>query len=162
MTTLHFALFRAPNFKVDQCSILAEMLREQGKVKRPSENKTDRCHLLCIATIDDHPVAIGAVKQKTRADFSAEKADLPELASEFEWELGYLYTRRAYEGRGICSTIVRVLLDAYGDGPIMASTEISANPGMVKILERHGFRLFGKPWKSNMHDNFLGLFLRLR
>ncbi len=30
---------------------------------------------------------------------------------------------------------------------------------MVKILEKNGFRLFGKPWKRNIHDHFLGLFL---
>lgn len=42
----------------------------------------------------------------------------------------------------------------------MASTEIAANPGMVKILEKHGFRQFGKPWKSSLHKNYLGLFLK--
>jgi len=42
----------------------------------------------------------------------------------------------------------------------MASTEITANPAMVRILEKQGFRLFGKPWKSDIHGNYLGLFLR--
>jgi hypothetical protein len=36
------------------------------------------------------------------------------------------------------------------------------NPGMVRILERNGFRAFGKPWKSGIHGNMLGLFLRKR
>ena len=44
----------------------------------------------------------------------------------------------------------------------MASTEITNNPGMVKILERNGFRLFGKPWKSKIHSHYLGLFLRFK
>lgn len=44
----------------------------------------------------------------------------------------------------------------------MASTEVSANPRMVKILEKSGFRFFGRPWKSSIHDNYLGLFLKLK
>jgi len=44
----------------------------------------------------------------------------------------------------------------------MASTEISANPRMVGILEKNGFRHYGKPWKSSLHDNFLGLFLKYK
>ncbi len=44
----------------------------------------------------------------------------------------------------------------------MASTEISVNPGMVKILESNGFKLFGKPWKSSIHEHFLGLFLKFK
>ncbi|HGY2645760.1 TPA: hypothetical protein ACNVDP_003410 [Klebsiella aerogenes] len=30
----------------------------------------------------------------------------------------------------------------------MASTEITENPRMVHILERNGFKLYGKPWKT--------------
>lgn len=41
------------------------------------------------------------------------------------------------------------------------SAAITANPAMVRMLEKMGFRLFGKPWKSGIHDNYLGLFLKL-
>ena len=85
---------------------------------------------------------------------------MPELIGEFEWELGYLYTDKDYGGRGIASAITKSLINSYGDGNLMASTEITANPGMVKILESNGFRKFGKSWKSNIHANFIGLFLK--
>ena len=103
-------------------------------------------------------VAIGGIKQKTASDFT--KAGMPDLSSEFEWELGYLYTDSDYTGRGIASNVVRLLVETYGKGNLMASTEIAANPAMVRILETRGFRLFGKPWKSGIHGNHLGLFLR--
>jgi len=117
---------------------------------------------LCVARIDGEPVAIGAIKTKTASDFSEGKSGLGEhLAAAFDWELGYLYTERKFEGQGIATNIVRCLLRAYGRGNLMASTEISVNPTMVKILEKQGFRMFGKPWQSRRHDGYLGLFLRL-
>lgn len=38
----------------------------------------------------------------------------------------------------------------------MATTEIKANPAMVKILLRNGFELFGTPFISGIHNNILG------
>ena len=136
------------------------MLRRQKKVKGDLTTKADRCKLLCVAKVDSTVVAIGGIKVKTETDFDGEKAGVPELASKFEWELGYLYTEPDYNGRGIGSNVTRLLIEAYGKGNLMASTEISANPAMVHILEKYGFRLFGKPWKSGIHSNHLALFLR--
>ena len=140
--------------------LFTEMLRKQGKVQGDLAAKADRCKLLCLARVDGTVVAVGGIKLKTESDFSSEKAGVPELAREFEWELGYLYTEPDNNGRGIASNVVRLLVEAYGKGNLMASTEISANPPMARILEKHGFRLFGKPWKSGIHSNYLGLFLR--
>lgn len=141
-------------------AVFADMLRKQGKVKGDLATKADRCKLICIAKIDGEVVAIGGIKQKTASDFANNKAGVPDLASEFEWELGYLYTDSHYSGRGIASTVTRLLVEAYGKGNLMASTEIAANPAMVRILEKQGFRLLGKPWKSGIHNNYLGLFLK--
>ena len=142
--------------------IFADMLDKQKKVKGDLMTKADRCKMICIVSINDKPVAIGAIKKKTKSDFTAEKAGIPELAKEFEWELGYLYTEQECRGRGIASVISKTLIDAYGDGNLMASTEISANPATVRMLERNGFRLFGKPWKSDIYNNFLGLYLKFK
>jgi hypothetical protein len=138
----------------------AEMLRKQGKLKGSLEKKADRCKLICIVRVNDTVIAVGGIKQKTASDFKNEKAGVPDLSSAFEWELGYLHTDCDYSGRGIGSNVTRLLVEAYGNGNLMASTEITANPAMVRILEKQGFRLFGKPWKSGIHGNYLGLFLR--
>jgi RimJ/RimL family protein N-acetyltransferase len=143
-------------------AIFAAMLCKQGKVTGDFAAKADRCKLICIAKIDGEVVGIGGIKKKTASDFYKDKAGVPDLANKFEWELGYLYTDRDHGGHGIGSAVTRLLIDAYGKGNLMASTEISANPKMVRILEKQGFRLFGKPWKSGIHDNYLGLFLRFQ
>ncbi|USF88756.1 GNAT family N-acetyltransferase [Candidatus Endoriftia persephonae] len=135
-------------------------LKKQGKVKGDLSIKADRCKIICIAKINEDIAGIGAIKIKTKSDFSNEKASVPELSNAFEWELGYLYVNPDYSGKGIATNVTRMLIDSYGNGNLMASTEISANPAMVKILEKFGFRLFGKPWKSGIHKNYLGLFLK--
>ena len=136
------------------------LLKIQGKVQGKLSEKADRCKLLCIVTSNDTPVAIGAIKSKTQSDFDKQKADLTTLSDDFKWELGYLFTVDNHKGNGIAANIVKLLIKEYGDDNLMASTEINANPAMVKILERNGFRHYGKPWKSNIHKNFLGLFLK--
>ena len=141
-------------------TVFADMLRKQGKVKGDFATKAIRCKLICIVKIEGKVIAIGGIKRKTASDFTNNKAGVPYLASEFEWELGYLFTDSNYGRRGIASNVVRLLVEAYGKGNLMASTEIAANPAMVRILEKQGFRLFGKPWKSSIHDNYLALFLK--
>jgi len=159
---IEYEIIQENEFKDSHRQVFAAMLKKQGKVIGDFNSKVDRCKLICIATIDSKPIAIGAIKVKTQSDFNQQKAGLPELADEFEWELGYLYTDKGNEGCGIASIIVRYLIHDYGDGALMASTELTANSKMVKILERNGFRIFGKPWKSDIHDNFLGLFLKFK
>lgn len=141
-------------------TIFAEMLRKQGKVQEELATKADRCKLICIARVNGKAIAIGGVKKKTASDFTHDKAGVPDLSGEFEWELGYLHTDHDFAGRGIGSDVTRLLVEAYGNGNLMASTEITANPAMVRILEKQGFKLFGKPWRSGIHGNYLGLFLK--
>jgi len=138
------------------------MLKKQGKVKGNLDTKIDRCELICVAKINSQYAAIGAIKQKTPSSFTNAKAGVPDLSNDFEWELGYLYTNEEYRRRGLASVITKTLIDNYGEKNLMASTEISANSKMVKILENNGFRLFGKPWQSGIHENYLGLFLKFK
>ena len=52
-------------------------------------------------------------------------------------------------------------MEKYGDGNLMASTELDPNNGMRKILLNHGFQHYGKTWKSK-HQMDLGLFLKFK
>lgn len=58
--------------------------------------------------------------------------------------------------------IAKLLIEEYGKENLMASTEVKANHAMVHLLEKSGFRLFGKPWKSAIHENYLGLFIKFK
>lgn len=138
----------------------AELLKKQGKVRGDLSLKADRCKEICIAYIDNVPVAIGGIKKKTITAFNEEKANLKELEKDYNWELGYIYTVKNQNGKGLSSTIVKYLLERNKNENLMASTEIITNPIMVHILEKNGFNRIGNSWKSGIHVNELGLFLR--
>jgi len=139
-----------------------DMLKKQGKVKGDPFSKADRCKVICFAKIENEIVGIGGLKERTNSDFSKEKANLMEMRNLFNWELGYLYTSENHRGLGVASKTVDSLINEHGENNLMASTEIEENPGMVKILERNGFEQKGKTWKSGIHENILGLYLKLK
>lgn len=159
---IEYEIVKKENLEDEHRIIFSKMLQKQGKVQGDMMSKANRCKMICIAKVDSKVVSIGAIKRKTDSDFSNKKSGLTELADQFEWELGYLFTDNGFGGKGIASTVVRVLIENYGNDNLMASTEISDNPVMVRILEKNGFRLFGRPWKSQIHENYLGLFLKFK
>jgi len=157
---IEYQIILKENLTESHRMIFAQLLKEQGKVKGDLTLKADRCKMICLVFINKNAVAIGGIKVKTLSDFSANKANLPKVSKHFKWELGYIYTNPSFTQRGIASKITNLLLSEYGNENLMASTEITANPGMVKILERNGFKHYGTPWKSGIHSDYLGLFLK--
>ena len=148
------------NIKNKYRPILASLLEIQNKVTGTPTKKIDKCKYLCLIYVDKVVVSIGAIKRKTPSDFGQSKANVPELRNNFDWELGYFVTKKEYEGHGFASIIAKLLIYRHGSGNLMSSTELRTNPAMVRILEKNGFRLFGKPWKSKKHNSYLGLFLK--
>lgn len=159
---LEFQIILKENITDSHRKIVTQLLQKQGKVKGDLSTKADRCRIICLGFIDDVAISIGGIKPKSSLDFSKEKANLPDASKPFEWELGYVYTNPDFAGKGIASTMINHLLIEYGNENLMASTEISANPGMVRILEKNGFRHYGTPWESDIHANYLGLFLKYK
>jgi RimJ/RimL family protein N-acetyltransferase len=159
---LNYSIILNPNITDSHAKDFGNLLKKQNKVEGPVYEKAERCKMICIVSSKNQAIAIGGIKPITKSDFSDAKADLLSWEQDFNWELGYIYTSPEFIKKGIASNIVRLLLDEYGLNNIMASTEISQNPGMVKILERNGFRHYGKPWKSKIHENYLGLFLKYK
>jgi hypothetical protein len=49
----------------------------------------------------------------------------------------------------------RMLVEKFSKGNLMASTEVSDNPGMASILKQLGFCRDGKTWKSDIHGKDL-------
>lgn len=140
--------------------IFAELLEKQNKVQGNLLEKVDRCKEICIAFLKEVPIGIGGIKKKTVSAFSIEKANLMELEKDFDWELGYIFIEKDYEGKGISSNIVKRLLERNENNNLMASTEITKNPAMVAILNKNNFYQKGQSWKSAIHENELGLYLR--
>lgn len=155
-----FKIGKPSDFTDEQISDFVELLEKQGKVKDPSENRVKRCKYLAMGFSWGRPVSIGAIKQKTAIDFTPAKANLPELAKDYEWEAGYFFTEPEFQGKGFSSMILNQLLALYGSGRLMASTEIREGNTMINSLERRNFKQVGSIWKSVTSGNDLRLFLR--
>lgn len=158
--TVKYQTYKKCEFNIEIKQTLAMMLKKQGKVKGPFDEKASNCELICIAYLNDEPIAIGAIKKVSESVFNLGKSGLINRSNEFKFELGYLYTDPNCLGKGIASEIVDRLLNEIGFVNLIATTEVDANPAMVRILKNKGFKLAGNPWKSRIHREDLGLFLR--
>ncbi|WP_316789648.1 hypothetical protein [Pedobacter frigoris] len=155
-----FKIGKPTDFTDEEISDFVELLEKQNKVRDPTENKIKKCKYLAIGFSWGKPVAIGAIKPKTASDFTPAKANLPELAKDYEWEVGYFFTELQFQGRGFSSIIFNQLLEEYGSGRLMATTEIRQENTMINSLERRRFKQVGSTWKSIKSENDLRLFLR--
>lgn len=155
-----FKVGKPADFTDDEIEIFVELLEKQNKVHDPDVTKVKRCKTIAIGFSWGQPVAIGAIKPKTASDFAIDKANLPDLASDYEWEVGYFFTEKDFEGRGFSSTILTRLLNGYGNGRLMATTEIREGNRMINSLEHRRFKQVGSAWKSTKSGSDLRLFLR--
>lgn len=155
-----FKIGEPSDFTEDQIHSFIDLLEQQGKINNPSEAKVKKCKLIAMGFSWGKPVAIGAIKPKTESDFGVSKANLPDLAKEYDWEAGYFFTHPEYEGKGFLSIIFTQLLKLYGKANLMATTEIRDGNHMIRSLESRGFKQAGTAWKSSLSDNELRLFLK--
>ena len=89
-----------------------------------------------------------------------ESIDLRCIENDFNLELGYCYTEPTFQGKGISTNIVALLLEKSAKNGVIATTEIQNDNPMKKILLKQGFRQFGKVWKSKINNGTIGLFIR--
>ncbi|MGD0451183.1 MAG: GNAT family N-acetyltransferase [Candidatus Bathyarchaeia archaeon] len=91
------------------------------------------------------------------------KAKTTEQEDNFDLELGYVVTLERYRGFGICSTLVRQLIERSQDS--MYATTRTTNMAMQTVLQQNGFSKAGVPYKGKLQrvkkaDYFLQLFIR--
>ncbi len=154
-----FKLDTPEKFTEQEKKRFCELLIMQDKVVNPTIAKLNRCQFLCVCVINKEIVSVGAIKPKTKSDFN--KSGLEKLSDKFQLELGYCYTLDDHTKKGYSSEIVKQLLQNNIKQNLMASTELREDNPMIRILEKNGFKQFGKSWNSAIHAGSLGLFLRI-
>lgn len=162
MLELTFKILDKTRITTDIANSFIDLLVKQGKVEIPTVKRIQSCRQISLCYVDNKLIGIGAIKPKTKSDFSERKADLINIEQQFTWELGYFFTDTSFRGFGISTTIARLLLKDKDKENFLASTELYPENVMVKVLEKLGFRQYGKPWLSKRHDGTLGLFLKFK
>ncbi|MBW4362777.1 GNAT family N-acetyltransferase [Flavobacterium taihuense] len=159
---LHYKLIDSNKITDEIAEGFKNLLVKQGKIVAPNITKIKSCFKIVVCFVDNKLIGIGALKPKTKSDFSSTKADLPKLEENFTWELGYFYVNDEYKNYGISSTITRLLLKEMTNENILASTELYSENPMKYVLKKFGFKQYGKPWLSQKHNGNLGLFLKFK
>ena len=145
-----YKIFDKASISTEIANIFISMLKKQGKVEPPTIEKIKACRQVVLCYSDRILVGIGAIKTKTKSDFSINKSDLGNLEKKFAWELGYFYIEEKYRKLGIASTIAKLLMFDKQDENILASTELFNDNSMIRILAKYGFKQYGKPWNSRL------------
>jgi len=106
-----------------------------------------RAVLLAFYYERDTLVGVAALKRPNRAykDEVFRKAGVFEKRDELDFELGWAFTLEKYRGKGICSCLVRKLLEESEPKNLFATTR-KDNLQMQKILKQNGFRRVGKSY----------------
>ncbi len=77
--------------------------------------------------------------------FRSAKVSNPEL---YKFEIGYLVTRKEYEGRKLCQQLLDIILPHINISKTFATTQ---NLAVVHILGKHGFKVTGERYKDGLH-----------
>jgi hypothetical protein len=98
--------------------------------RRFIESGIDRAERIAIINENDHLLSIAVVKQllESYRNRVFEAAGVPDKAEDFLLELGYLYTKPEFNGRGYCSQLVYELEPTFITRPIFATTK---NPAAI-------------------------------
>jgi hypothetical protein len=128
-----------------------------GLTKRIEEAKS-----LISAYSEDRLIGVGALKcpdANYRTKVFAKAGEHCYAASDFLFELGWVYVIQAWRKNGVATGIVGAAL-AASDGQRIFATSKSRNEPMHKRLAEAGFYLVGKPFPSTRGSYSLVLFVR--
>jgi len=125
------------------------------------EDRVRRAFALAFVYEETELAAIGALKHPD-AGYRAstfEKAGVREEPANFPYELGWVFVANAYQGRKMSRLPVEALLPLVNDKQVYATSHIK-RVKMHRTLTRFGFTQMGEPYKSEMGNHKLVLFLR--
>lgn len=154
--TIEFKLIKSEILKHKEIEIFESLLEKQGQVNTPI-GKAKRCYQICIVTVNQVAIGIGALKEVYKRPF--EYADVREIEDKYKYELGYLFVEddKNLRGLGIGKYISKLLLNSIKEENIFATTEFSQSNPMYHILRSFGFKSTGKPYLGNTTNKLLTL-----
>jgi GNAT superfamily N-acetyltransferase len=138
-----------------------QLVKEGGEVDPATlPALIDRALVLVTAHLQGQLVGVGAIKRP----YDGHRARVFEKAkslldpTEFEFEFGWFYVRPAARGNGLASKLVQALMPALA-GLAAYSTSRTNNVRMHASLLRAGFVPEGAPYRSNLNDQEIQLFI---
>jgi ribosomal protein S18 acetylase RimI-like enzyme len=118
-------------------------------------------HLLAFHYLNDELVAIAALKQPSESyrDKVFRCAQATMNPNSFRLELGWVFTREDFRGRGISRHLLELLLQKAGEDKLFATTRAD-NHAMQRLLKSLGFERAGSPFSGEGADYLIELWFR--
>jgi predicted GNAT family N-acyltransferase len=148
----------------DQLDAFAELVLQGGQIRAPGlRERVGRAHWLGFHYEDDQLAAVAALKQPgvNHRDKVFRKAKTTFPAGAFVAELGWVFTREGFRGRGICRCLLKQLLEKAGQDNLFATTRTD-NCSMQSLLESLGFQHVGQPFHGTNGKRLLQLWVLCR
>lgn len=162
---INYKIDKTESFSATERVLFLALLMRQGKVSNPTLEKIGSCPYLCMASIGNRMIGIGALKQVYKTPF--DDAGVSDLKSNFSLELGYLYVLENHyivnlRGMGIGKNITRLLLAQEIRKNIFATTELNVTNPMLHILRKFGFIDIGSPYIGHSTHDIITLMILIR
>jgi GNAT superfamily N-acetyltransferase len=147
---------------LNQLDAFAELVLQGGQVRAAGlRERLAQARWLGFHYEDDELAAVAALKQPTDnyRDKVFRKAETHFPASEFVAELGWVFTRTEFRGRGISHRLLERLLEKAGQDNLFATTQVD-NRAMQRLLKSLGFEQAGRPFPGTRKAHLLQLWVR--
>lgn len=156
--------------------ILKDFLREDSKILKPTqatslefndiknfmvqsgevtmaglENRLKKSKFLGLEYVDGVVAGVGAVKTPNRSykERIFNSAGISQQHSQYDAELGWIFTSPQYRGKGVAKKLVNELLKKYSKK--IFATVREDNNTMINILKSKGFKQIGEPYGSSLN-----------
>lgn len=132
-------------------SQIIELIKKRNNLGRDIEfdvlrERLMRCHFIAYTVSDEDDIVCVAILKSPMLDYKRkvfEAARIPWPCDYFK-ELGYIATKRDFEGQGICKRLLHYLMKEVNPDKVFATTR---SPAMINILKQIGFIGNGEPFE---------------
>lgn len=143
---------RPSDFTNNEIRLFTDFIKEGSQVSEIGlKKRVLNCKLLGFCYMSNELVGISAIK--TPLDSYRFKvfmnARLEKEVEKFKYELGYSFTKKGYQGKGINYAINSELISNVNDSNIYATT---GNPGMIHLLVKLGFNQIGEKYNGDFNE----------
>jgi len=110
---------------------------------------------------DNVLIGVGAIKRPydSYKNNVFKKSGVPELAANYYYELGWIYTSLSSRGKGVGRKIMEAILNSVGNSSCFATTR-EDNDAMHYLFGQYSFEKLGNSYKSDNAAYSLVLYAR--
>lgn len=141
---------------------LVSLIERGGEVADGVRARIKTAKAIGMVLFDGHPVGVAAIKKplKSYAKKVFTKASSEANATEFQYELGWIYLKENHRKKGLMRPLLEEMMESASRQNVFATTR-SSNLVMKELLTHFGFETSGMSYQSTQHpDESITLYIK--